>query len=301
MPPPPSVWALMLSVSGGGFRNRHEQHCPDLGPACDSMEVAPYQHDLRITTADLTLSVRRGLAPGLGLELLAPLRLNRQRITFRALDGTPFTPDPPDFHHANRTLTGLADPWLLVAAGTTRGGWSLGGRIGASLPLGSTVPNPFALGEEGLPHEHVQLGSGTLQPIVSLGVARAFRGWAATSLALARFGVATNRHGYRAGDQLLAQAFATSALGMAHATFAIGPTLFRETTETWEGRVESEGNLGRTDLYVETRATWSPPRLGVGLGGELRVPVWGEATGSQLDVPVSIRLSVSKSIGGSAP
>lgn len=227
--------------------------------------------------------------------------MNHQRIAFRTLAGEPFTPDPPDFHHSDRTLTGPADPWLLLGVGTSRGAWTLGGRAGASLPLGAFVENPFELGDDGLPHEHVQLGSGTVQPIVSLGVVRAFPRWAATATALARLGVATNRHGYRAGDQWLGQAFASSGLGTAHATFGLGPTLFRETAETWEGRVEDEGNLGRTDLYAEGRAAWNPPALGFTLGGELRVPMWGESTGSQLDIPVSVRLFIAKSLGGAAP
>jgi hypothetical protein len=288
-------------VTGGGFRNQHIQDCPDIGPACDSLDIHPYRHDLRIRTADLTLGVQYGFAPGWAAEALVPFRINRQRITFRTMEGIPFTPDPPDYHHTNRTLTGLADPWLLLSTGHTYGRWSLGARAGASLPAGSTVENPFALGELGLPHEHVQFGSGTVQPIASLGVGRAFGGFAATMLAFARFGVATNRHGYHPGDQFLGQAFVSSGLGVEHATFSLGPTLFRETAETWEGRVESEGNLGRTDLYAEGRAAWSPPGLGLGLGGELRVPVWGEVTGSQLDVPVSFRLSVSKHFGGAAP
>jgi hypothetical protein len=290
-----------LAVTGGGFRNRHVQECPDIGPACDSTTVHPYRHDLKIGTADLTLSAQWGFASGFALETVVPFRLNRQRIRFLTLEDQPFAPDPPDFHHANRTLSGFADPWLLVAAGTTRGAWSFGARAGASLPLGSTVPNPFALGLEGLAHEHVQLGSGSVQPIVALGVSRAFGTVDANATALLRLGAGTNRHGYRPGDQLLAQAFAGSALGVPHARFSLGPTYFHEGTETWDGRVESEGNLGRADLYAEARATWSPPGLGATLGGELRVPLWGRATGSQLDVPVSFRLSVSRLLGEAAP
>lgn len=297
----PGTLALDLSLTGGGFRNQHVQDCPDIGPACDSTQVPPYRHDLAIRTADLTLGVRYGLGPGWAAEALVPFRLNRQRITFRTLEGTPLTPDPPDYHHSNRTLTGFADPWLLVSTGRTSGAWSLGARAGASLPLGSTVDNPFALGEEGLPHEHVQMGTGTVQPIAALGLGRAFDGWAATGLAFGRFGVATNRHGYRAGHQWLGQVFASSGLGVAHASFALGPTLFHERSETWEGRRQSEGNLGRTDLYADARATWNPPHLGLGLGGELRVPLWGEATGAQLDVPVTFRLSISKTMGGLPP
>jgi hypothetical protein len=265
------------------------------------LEVTPYEHDLRVNTADVTLAAQWGFAPGFALEALVPLRLNRQRITFRTLEGTPFTPDPPDYHHTNRTLTGPADPWLLVAAGTSRGPWALGARLGASLPVGSTVENPFALGEEGLPHEHVQLGAGTVQPIASLGVGRALGDWSATALGFVRFGVATNHHGYRAGEQWLVQLFAGNDLGLEHARFTLGPTLFRETAESWDDRVESEGNLGRTDVYVDGQAAWNPVNLPFGVAGQLRVPVWSQVTGSQFDIPVSFRLSVSKSLGGLAP
>ena len=298
---PHGTLSVDLAVTGGGFRDRHVQDCPDIGPACDSVAVAPNEHDLKIAAVTLTLGARWGFARGWALETLVPLRVDRQRIVFRTLDGTPFTPDPPDFHHSDRTISGLADPWLVLARGATRGSWSLGVRAGASLPVGSTVDNPFALGERGLPHEHVQLGSGTVQPILGLGVGRAFDGAGATLLGLARLGVAGNRHGYRAGDQWLAQALATSALGVPHASFALGPTLFHETAETWDGRRESEGNLGRTDLHAEARAGWNPPGLGLVLGGELRVPLWTRAEGAQLDLPLTIRLSVEKTFGDPAP
>ncbi len=292
---------VSMGLGGGGFRNQHEQHCPDLGPACDSMEVTPYRHDLKIETADLSLSAQWGVARGVAVEALVPLRLNRQQITFRTLEGVPFTPDPPDFHHTNRTLTGLADPWLLVATGTQRGGWTLGARAGVSLPLGSTVENPFVLGEEGLPHEHVQMGSGTVQPIASLGLVRAFDGWAATAQVIARWGVWTNQDGYRAGDQMLGQIYASSSFGIPRTTLSLGPTLYGESTETWAGHVESEGNLGRTDLYAEARAAHAAAKLGVTLGGELRVPLWGRATGAQLDVPVSFRVFVARDFGEPTP
>ena len=290
-----------FSVGGGGFRSQHVEECPDIGPVCDSVAVAPYQHDLEIVTGDLALGVRYGFAPGFGLEALVAWRVNRQEITFRTLEGAPFTPDPPDVHHADRTLSGFADPWLLVAYGRHAGAWSWGARAGASLPVGSTVEDPFALGDLGVPHEHVQLGSGTVQPMVGLGMNRGFDGWTATLSGIARFGVATNGHGYRPGDQVIARAFATSALGVPRATFALGPTLFHETSETWQGHVASEGNLGRTDLYAEGRATWTPPGWGAALGGELRVPLWSEATGAQVDVPVSFRLWLSTTFGESTP
>lgn len=39
---------------------------------------------------------------------------------------------------------------------------------GLSLPIGRTEPNPIVLGREGKKHEHIQFGTGTVDPLVSL-------------------------------------------------------------------------------------------------------------------------------------
>ncbi|MGH7724887.1 MAG: hypothetical protein ACREOU_05610 [Candidatus Eiseniibacteriota bacterium] len=278
---------LGLSLSGGGFGNEHVE-VPHHGGE-------PYLHDLKVTSADVTLSAQYGIFRHLSAELLVPFRINRERIVFRTLDGGAFTPDPPDYHHANRTLTGLADVWLLAHAGTASGAWAFSGRAGASLPTGSTVEDPFALGELGLPHEHIQFGSGTVQPIVGAAVGRAFEGFTLTASSLFRFGVSTNEHGYRPGDQSLVFLYGTSALGTTGWDFSLGPTLYHESTETWGGETQYEGNLGRTDVYADgrVRVALAPATR---LAGELRVPVWGEANGPQFDVPVSFRLTISHAL-----
>ncbi len=277
---------LGLSLSGGGFRTQHVE-MPHHGE--------PYQHDLEITSADVMLTAQYGLASHLSAELLLPFRINRERIVFRTMAGDAFVPDPPDYHHSNRTLTGLADMWLLAHAGASRGGWSFSGRGGASLPTGATVEDPFALGEQGLPHEHIQFGSGTVQPIVGAAVGRAFGNWTLTASSLFRFGVWTNQHGYRPGNASLMFLYGTSALGTEGWDFSLGPTLYHESPESWGGAVQYEGNLGRTDVYADgrVRVALSPSTR---LAGELRVPLWGEAEGPQLEVPVSFRLTLSHAL-----
>lgn len=276
---------MSLSLSGAGFRNQHIEY--EVAPG-----QAPYWHDLKITTGDVALTTSIGLARGIGVEALVPFRMNRERVTFRALDGSPYEPDPPDVHHANRTLLGFADPWLLAHAGFRRGAWSWGARTGMSIPLGGTVEDPFALGTAGLPHEHIQFGTGTVNPIVAFGVARSFGAWSISARGLGRFGVWRNEHGYRAGDQRLGSLVVASKLGLARWTFEAGSTVFREEAETWGGEVQYEGNLGRTDVYADARAGFMVNR-GLSLGAELRVPLHSHATGAQLDLPLSLRVSAS--------
>jgi hypothetical protein len=296
----PGAASFSLSLSGARLRNEHVEECPDIGPACDSTEITPYRHDLRVGTGDLTLAGQIGLVQGLAAEFVVPLRLNRERITFRRMDGTPFTPVPPDYHHADRTLAGLGDPWLVAHYGGSRGVWSFGARLGGSVPLGRTEENPFALGEQGLPHEHVQFGAGTVQPIAGLGAARDFGKFALSAHGLARLGIWTNRHGYRPGDQVLASLAGTGGLGLTGWRFQAGPTIYHESAETWDGGVQEEGNLGRTDAFAEASAARSLSG-GWGVNAELRVPLWTKARGAQLDVPVSLRLGISRMFGMMAP
>jgi hypothetical protein len=272
-----------LSFSGTGFRNQHLEH---------NQEHEVYWHDLEMTTGDISLATSLGLSRRFGIDALVAFRLNRERVTFRSLDGLPYEPDPPDVHHENRTLVGLADPWLMAHVGDTWGAWSVGARAGATLPLGETVPDPFELGEQYLPHEHIQFGSGTLQPLGTLAVARDFGAWALSARGLVHLGLWTNQHGYRAGNQWLGTLVGTSKLGTMTWSFEAGPTIYRENAETWGGEVQYEGNLGRTDVYADARVNHALTSS-LSLGAEFRVPMYSEAVGAQLDVPLTFRLSAT--------
>jgi hypothetical protein len=270
-------------LSGTGFKNEHVEH---------GLDDQVYMHHLRITTGDVSLATALGLTRTLGVDALVPFRLNRERIEFTDLAGAPYVPDPPDVHHENRTLVGIADPWLMVHWGDTWGAWSAGARLGAAIPLGGTVPDPFVLGDAGLPHEHIQFGAGTLQPVGTLAVARELGGWALSLRGFTRQGVWTNQYGYQGGDVYLGSLIASSKLGTMLWSFEAGPTIYRELAETWGGEVQYEGNLGRTDVYAEGHANYVVSH-GLSLGAEVRVPLSTHATGAQLDVPLTFRLSAT--------
>ena len=110
----------------------------------------------------------------LAVDLLWSLRGVVQRFILRDL-ATLQPIEPPfgeELHHRNETLVGLTDPWLSVRAGQQRGPWSAIFRIGATLPVGNTVPNPFELAREGKVHEHIQFGTGTVDPFIEWEVRR---------------------------------------------------------------------------------------------------------------------------------
>lgn len=102
-----------------------------------------------------------------------------------------------------------------------------------------------------------------------------------------------NRHGYQSGTLLTGGVRASSDLWLPRFSFQVGALGYHEEPERWSGVVETEGNLGRTDLMLETTVLWRHASAWtMSLGA--RVPVWSRVTGAQLATPAIVDLSVSR-------
>jgi hypothetical protein len=226
-----------------------------------------------------------GLTKDLGLELMASFRTSTTRVRFEDQDRQPFLPAEGDLHHRNETLAGGADPWVMLHGARRAGTFTLSARGGVTLPLAHTVPNPFALGREGLAHQHVQFGTGTWDPVLGLAAGRGFGSWALSLSSLARLAFHENEHGYRAGNRFLVGLHGERPLGGRWRGSA-GLEWAREEPERWDGVLEEEeGNLGRTDVLVTLAALHSFSGAGA-LRFAVSVPIVTRTRGSQIDYPV---------------
>lgn len=270
-----------------------DDECSSPQGSSASSGEARYWHMQDITASDTTLVVSRGLRDGLAMEAVIPLRHVTNRIRFEDAAGQLFHPRLGDIHHRNETLAGPGDPWLMLHGARVRGAWTVAARAGLSIPLGSTVENPFALGERGLRHQHVQFGTGTWDPLLGLGAARQFGEVSLSLLALARLTVYENSHGYRAGHRYYMGAAADRRLRGAWRATA-GLDLNGEQAEHWSGRQRAEeGNLGRTDLLFSIGLRRDVAKVGAfSLTG--KVPIVTRTVGSQLDYPAIIDLGWSR-------
>ena len=261
---------------------RNEHTSPD-----PSLPGAFYWHVQSLTLNQASVTGAVGVSPHIGLETVVPFRHVISRIRFLDSVRRPLDRPQGDIHHRNETLAGIEDPWLMVHAGAPRGAWTVAGRAGVTIPLGRTEPDPFALGDLGFPHQHIQLGTGTWDPIVGAAAGRRFGDVAFTVTALARFVLGESSHGYQAGDRYYAEAMASRRLAGAWSA-SLGFIAAREQAERWGGRVrDEEGNLGRTDLLL---AAGVARRLG-GVGTfslTLKIPVLTRSEGAQLDYPVIV-------------
>jgi hypothetical protein len=271
---------------------QHVEACPDIGPICDTQPQQPYQHDQHLYSDDMVLDAELGVAKHLAVQLIFGLRQTTDRIRFLDLNGQPYTPPVPDYHHRNETLVGPTDPWLMLHFGGESGRWTFSGRLGVTAPLGSTVPNPFVLGREGLPHEHIQFGDGTWDPLLGASVERAFDSFSLSLWTLNRLTFGTNLYGYQSGHRLLAGLTAASNFSLRRFTFSGGLDVYRETPEHWGGVIEDEGNLGRTDLILDLSVSWSFAESWLLTLG-LKVPVYSYVQGEQATYPGILTLGVS--------
>ena len=214
------------------------------------------------------------------MEALVPLRLIRSRIRYEDVYRRPYTLVFPDYHHRNEMPVRLADPTVSLHIARAGEVWNVAGRAGVSIPIGRTGPNPFALGRLGLPHEHFQLGTGIWDPIFVLAVSRQMGSAALSTTAFAHMTFSENAHAYRAGNRYSVNATLAHPLVRAWGG-SVALDLTREEAERWNGRLEEEGNLGRTDALLSLS-------VGHGLGSTgavaltLSIPVYSKVRGGPI-------------------
>jgi hypothetical protein len=154
-----------LGFAYGNFFTSHVATCPDVAPVeCAAGIIPPHMHHVRLALTHSEMTIDRGLSNHMQLSLRLPYDIKEMRVRYTTLDGAPFVPPYGDIHHRNETLRGISDGSLTLGW-SPQSQWLFG--FGTTLPLGHTVPDPVALGLLGLKHEHIQFGSGTLQPILA--------------------------------------------------------------------------------------------------------------------------------------
>jgi hypothetical protein len=291
---------LGAALTGTTVHVVHEAGCRDTS-ACGEVPVQPtYFHDQRLYPLELRLIGEYGLSKTFGIEAQVPFRSVTSTIEYTDANGAHYQPLDPGIHHRNETVFGVADPWLLLRLGTTLQKWWLAARPGISIPLGRTEENPFALGDRGLRHQHIQLGSGTFDPVAIVEASRTFESIQLQFFAQGQLPLYENGEGYRApwrvyGGGSLGHQLVSTLSG------SLGVEVSHEAAEKWDGEVQQDGNLGRTELLLA--ATLSHKLGATDLGLAARIPVWrhivvGDEPPGTLSSPLTLTLSATHVFGG---
>ncbi len=299
-PLPSGAFRLGASLTGSTVHVVHEAGCADL-ESCEEVPVQPvHLHDQHLYPLELRLSGEYGIDRTFGVELQAPLRVVTTRVKYTTPDGAPYEPLDEGVHHRDEAVWGPADFWLLLRVGTLLDSWWLAARPGVSLPVGKTSENPFALGDRGQRHQHIQLGSGTFDPVLVLEASRDFAPLTFEAFAQGQASLYENSHGYQAPWRVSVGA----ALGTKLAyklSGALGGEVFHDSAERWEGVIRQDGNLGRTEILASVALR---QQVGAGLFNlSARFPLWrdivvGEEPPGTLSSPVIVSLGYAHTFGG---
>lgn len=300
----PREASLALNLTTTTMNVVHSESCPEIGPICQQRDEPPQLHDQQFYVFELRPIVALGLTDVFAFEAQIPFRVVNTDITFRRLDGAPFEPDYEHIHHRDETLVGFGDPWLLGRATGVLGPLGITMRTGFALPLGSTEEDPFARGRAGLPHQHIQFGTGTVYPIFALDA-----GVALDRVRLGGYGQALvfpyeNHYGYQAGNRY-SGGISVDVRVIDELRLGVGGDLLNEQPERWNGVVQQDGNVGRTDLLVGGAVSYAFDSVAASVS--VRSPVWQHfietdhdhgGDPGQLTYPAIINLAVATTFGG---
>ena len=281
MPPKSGTWSFSASLTGTKF---HIEHIADDEPE----NPQPYWHVQDLVVSELGITAARGVGANLGIDAFLPLRLVRDRVHYLDLAREPYAPPNPGLHHRNETLTGIADPQLGLTYGRALSSWTVVARAALSIPVGRTEANPFELGRLGKWHQHIQFGTGTWDPVLGFGVGRAAGPVNLNLDGVARVSLSENEHGYRAGGRYSLFLNGSPALGGGWIAGA-GFRLSHEEAEKWDGEIEEEGNLGRTDLFLSLGGGRMISAFGA-VTANAEISLASKTTGHQVDIPIILSL-----------
>ncbi len=290
----PQHLRLDVSLAVSRAQAEHEAHCPDIGPICAVRAEPPQEHHTTLWLTELRALAEYGVFRRLAVQAVVPFRIVDARTRYSDLAGHFKTLDYENIHHADGALFGIGDPQLLAHSGFSLGDFQISGRAGFSVPLGQVTEDPYRLGEEGKPHQHIQFGTGSVDPLLGVDATWLFRRWSASAFGFARTPLYPGRNGYQAGSQLSAGVAVSAPVGATEARLRISALVAHELAEKWSGALPVEdGNLGRTDLFIGFGITvpfagdWSA-------SVDLSTRAWGQAAGAQLDLPVVLQLSIGR-------
>ena len=236
-----------------------------------------YRHEVSLDYARVELALQYTLAPGWDLVVRVPWEQKEQRASVASVDAAAPAEHAAmrrniDLHHRSVTLRGIGDLMLLGRhrrPDTWRTGDALVVSAGASIPTGRTVENPYALGNRGIQHLHIQFGTGTVDPLLEASYSAPIRDrFSAGGYVAGRFPLYENHRSFRAPPD------ATLGATLAHRTsdrlqLRVEGALFAQGYGSWDG-VRDE-NTGLLATSITAGATVRLRK--VSLSADLRYPI----------------------------
>lgn len=242
------------------------------------MSVPTHRHAVELDFVRYELVAAYNFAEGWDAWLRVPYDVKERTASLELVD--PATPDEVaamqrnlDLHHPSETLEGFSDFSLLFArrdGDLLRHGDLFAAAFGTSIPVGRTEEDPYLLGDAGLPHEHIQFGTGTFDPLLELYYFSPLADrLSASANVLGRFPLYENDKGYE-GPVEISSSLSVALAPTDRLSLRAGWSFFYQGYARWNG--ERDINSGLISNGVVGGASYKVAD-GVYLGLDVRVPV----------------------------
>lgn len=236
------------------------------------------------------------------VELDVPYDVKDEKVRYELPDGTPYDSPTGPLHHRTETLEGFGDLRLLFnyrPVNVFLEGDQLHAGFGSTIPTGRTEENPYELAALGIPHQHIQFGTGTFDPLLRFdySIQRGFWGFdVALGLQAPLY---ENRKGYK-GSTIFDAAIGPRFQFADWLCVAIHYTPVYQTRAFWDGEPDENSGYFLQGLTV---------RASVHLSSGLRVMLMAMRTldvdvragGDSFEMDWMLGISLDVAIGGSAP
>ena len=258
----------------------HDASCPEISPKdCkeQTLKIPPHKHHQGLTMARLHASASFGLGQGWQIMGLLPIDFKLSSIDYTTSDGRAYTPPYGNIHHRNEALAGLGDGRVEVQHYTRIGeSWVVGAGFGLTVPLGRTEEDPYVRAAKSETHQHMQMGTGTVDPVFSASGVWTGHKWGAILSTNGRLPMTDNAKGYRPSATIQTSAGPsyrfTSKLMM---TSSLSFT--REGQAEWSGRPDPTS--GRTTILGGGALIFRfTPMLAAMVQAQTTVVQWSEET-----------------------
>jgi hypothetical protein len=286
-----------VSLRGLAMQVTHPAGCADLNN-CDEVPVQElHDHQVLLAPVELGLSGEWAFDDKWGVEASLPVRSVWASVSYQTPDGADYEPVDADVHHRDETVAGLADGRLMARYGRSLGGVWVAARLGTTVPLGATEEDPFSAGDVGKKHQHIQLGSGAFEPVMSLDATWGGISQQTTAYVTLQQPLYANDKGFEAGRRLLAGAQVGWKAAPDLLLSLLGE-VGHEGGEQWQGVVRSDGMTGLTEVRSGAALLWRSEA--VTLTAALRVPVYRVLEASA-EEPGEVIAPASLSLGATLP
>ena len=249
------------------------------------------QHVVNFAFFNLMPQFNFYFSPNWDVGFQIPMRLANIDAQFLGFDGEVLD-DFSSIHHRTETLIGLADIPLDV-------GWTLQNplpighqltlRLGATLPVGKTEPDPFELGRQGKDHQHIFFGTGTFNPTWTLSYVLGLGEHQLFLFGEGLHALYPNEHGYQSYSMVTSGTSFNYAINREWQISAIF-IAFREWPAKWGDEVAR--NSGRVDVIPGAGVRWLT-ETGSNISLSAQFPVNVSTEGGQMRMPFLISLEMN--------